>query len=607
MHQRPFRIGHEVCSQKGNRVIITYYRGLFVVDHPEYPIELKKAGFAHHEPSLCEDPHKCKACRALIGTRHWSNKVESATRLKRFCNRRALDAIAEHCKKLDASRATESSIHVPVPDGLSLLPYQKAGVAYLLAHKDTYLGDDMGLGKTPITLGFMNCLKPKRTLIVCPATVAFNWVDEATKWLTNHYEIIVPKNTKQVIPDQDGIMVIVSYEKTCGNTPLAGSLKQHWDILVCDEAHALKTYGNRRTHAVLGRLGHPDLDKDHKGIMDFSRRSVFLSGTPFENYPKEIWTVAAACCPAKFGDWWNFAKRHCGLHTEFSGGQKRLVDTGASNLGELQQRLRASFMIRRLKSDVLKELPPKRRQLICLGQNEVDWSADPDFKRWRQLYETEYNAKLAAFESAKTEEEYRTAIKELDTLSIPFEEMSEFRHKTALAKLPTCIKYIDELVESGLDKLVIFAHHQDILDELIAHYGDQAVAVHGRTPMARRGFYVKQFQNGDTRIFIGGLKAAGPGINLFAASTVVFVEGDWNPSIMKQAEDRLCRIGQKKMVHVIVPVLDGSIDANMMQRIIKKLDIIDMGLNLPPDHGVTSYENPRTSPREPPHHGQTWP
>jgi SWI/SNF-related matrix-associated actin-dependent regulator 1 of chromatin subfamily A len=321
--------------------------------------------------------------------------------------------------------------------------------------------------------------------------------------------------------------------------------------------------------------------------MDYAKRTEFLSGTPFENYPKEIWTIAAACCPAKFGDWWDFAKRHCALHTEVGkGGRKRLVDTGASNLGELQQRLRASFMIRRLKSDVLKELPPKRRQLIAVGTEDAECSNNLVFARWKELYAAEYDAKMAAIESAKTEEEYRQAVRALEDLKIPFEEISKFRHETAVAKLPACIKYIDELLAAGLDKLVIFAHHQDILDTLIAHYGPQAVSVHGRTPIPKRGLYVKEFQERNARIFIGGLKAAGPGINLFAASTVVFVEGDWNPSVMKQAEDRLCRIGQKKMVHVIVPVLDGSIDANMMKRIVKKLDVIDMGLNLPPDHGV---------------------
>ena len=247
-------------------------------------------------------------------------------------------------------------------------------------------------------------------------------------------------------------------------------------------------------------------------------------------------------------------------------------------------------MIRRLKSDVLPELPPKRRQLITVSDESDSSDSDPDFIRWKQMYEPQYDARLAALEAAKTQEEYRTAIKALDELKIPFEEMSEFRHKTALAKLPACIKYIDGVLESGIDKLVIFAHHQDILDELAAHYGDQAVSVHGRTPMATRGRNVKLFQEGNVRIFIGGLKAAGPGINLFRASTVIFVEGDWNPSVMLQAEDRLCRIGQKKMVHVLIPVLDHSIDANMMKRIVKKLDVIDLGLNLPPDYGVKAVQ-----------------
>ena len=144
-------------------------------------------------------------------------------------------------------------------------------------------------------------------------------------------------------------------------------------------------------------------------------------------------------------------------------------------------------MIRRLKSDVLKELPPKRRQLIVLGDSQVDLSQDPDFKRWHDLYEKDYEAKLAALEAAKTEEEYAKAVRALDAFTgVAFEDMSEMRHKTAVAKLPACIEYIDKILETNIEKLVIFAHHQDALAELAAHYGDKAVSLHGQTTQKAR-------------------------------------------------------------------------------------------------------------------------
>ena len=570
-------------------MIVTYWKSIFVVDKADSQIErsnLKKAGFQLHEPSICSS-QKCKACRAKIGARYWSNNIESATRMQKFCNARALEALKSHLDKLAKSRAVTSDLIVPTPPGLSYLPYQRAGIAYHLAHKDSYNGDDMGLGKTLVSLGFVNCLRitnPRlSTLVLAPSTLAFNWRNEADKWLVTvpgagKPDIIIPTSGQFEIPRRDNLLVITNYEKVVGDTLLTDSLKRIWDVLICDEAHALKNWAAQRTKAVLGP----------EGLLMRSHRSVFLSGTPIENYPKEIWTIAAAICPAKFGDWSEFAKRYCGLHSEVIAGKSRLVDTGATNLGELQQRLRASFMIRRLKGDVLKELPPKRRQLIVLGDSQVDWTTDPDFRRWRDLYEQSYEAKMAALESARTREEYHRAVKALDEFTgIAFEEMSAFRHRTAMAKLPACIEYIDRVLETGIQKLVIFAHHQDVLATLAEHYGDAAVSLHGKSSAKEREKAVDRFQNGPARIFIGGLKAAGVGLNLYVASTVVFIEIDWNPAKLTQAEDRLCRIGQTKMVHVIHLVLDGTLDVNMCKRVVAKQNVVDKALNHPPEHGIT--------------------
>jgi SNF2 family DNA or RNA helicase len=98
-----------------------------------------------------------------------------------------------------------------------------------------------------------------------------------------------------------------------------------------------------------------------------------------------------------------------------------------------------------------------------------------------------------------------------------------------------------------------------------------------------RGGVVKDFQEGRKRIFIGGLKAAGIGLNLTRASTVVFIEIDWNPAVLSQAEDRLCRYGQKKMVHVLHLVLNNTLDVNMSQRVIQKQNVVDKALDHLPE------------------------
>lgn len=909
-------------------MIVTFWKGIFVVDKPEDRSVLTKAGFEPHEPSLCTPDKRCKACYARIGNRWWSNRVESATRLRSYCNQLALSAIKTHVDKLAKSRAVTSDILVPAPQGLKYAPYQLAGIAFIRDHKDTLLGDDMGLGKeqpldakiltpygwttmgevkkgqliigsdglsypvenvypqgvrkvfrvtfqdgattecgedhlwevnTPLrrkrknppkilttrqimdiglkdknnhkhfvrlvepcdhkgrplfvdpyvigyllgngglsqvsahvtipdresverissllpqgfilspqtspiefivtttehkpgrpnafldhlrkidlmgyhsyekkiphnylwtstqnrisllqglidsdghvrpldgnieysssslqlakdvqhlvwslggtarirpkttkcrvsyrmsvrlpnnivpcrlarklqhniirekyppcrsiiniefvghketqclavnspdrlyvtddyilthntiqALGFVNHLrsgdpKPKSVLIVCPSTLRFNWRQEIERWLVKPMTVIIPTGPKFEVPKQDNIVVITNYEKLIGVNPFTESLKRVWDVLVCDEAQALKTWNTKRSQAILGR----------EGLLQRAHRFLALTGTPIENYPKEIWPLAAAICPAKFGDRIAFLKRYCGLHDEKRGGNVVSVDTGATNLGELQQRLRASFMLRRLKSDVLKELPPKRRQLVTLNDAQADWSRDPDFRRWRELYERDYEAKLAALEAAKTQVEYRLAVRALDEFTgVAFQEMSDFRHRTALAKLPACIEYIDDMLTAGLDKLVIFAHHQDVLAKLAEHYGDQAVSLHGATRQQDREKVVRAFQEGDKKIFIGGLKAAGIGLNLYAASTVVFIEIDWNPAVLSQAEDRLCRMGQKKMVHVIHLVLDGTLDVNICKRVVAKQEVIDKALNRLPDHGLKLPSSP---------------
>ena len=668
---------------------ITFWKGVFVADHGGAGEEalLKKCGFTPHEPTLCE-PSKCRACRAKIGRRYFSTRVEDATRLRSYCNERALVVMKDHLQLLARSRALDSDIKIPAPPGLAYLPYQKAGIAYALQRKDTLFGDDMGLGKTVEALGFANSTRPSRILVVCPATLVLNWKLEAERWLCDRYRYYVPKNTRDKVPracKDEKIVVITNYEKIadtsapvrqvpldrvrippgphesapremlenlareirsegfgepalatsspvpgewydlhtcqlqaraarlCGlkeipavvlphdtpaemlrgatakkirvATPLSESLRQPWDLGIYDEAHALKNPDTLRSQAVLGP----------GGLYDCSARALFLSGTPIENRPIEIWPIAKTLCPARFGDWWDFTKRYCGLHQEERGRAKVWVADGSTNPQELQQRLRTSFMVRRLKHDVLKELPPKRRQLIVMASDDVDWSRYPDLVRGSTQLDRAYDDALARLEAARTLEEYKLAAKELEAVTVGFTEMSDVRHQTALLKLPSCLRYADQLLSTGLDALVIFAHHKDVLEKIHEHYAKDSCVIYGDTPQKQRMPIVQSFQAGLKKVFIGGLRAAGTGITLTRAWNLVFFETDWNPATMAQAEDRLCRIGQKKMVSVHHPVLDGSLDANMVKRMVAKQAVIDRVLDhLPEDQRMSLGFEPDT-------------
>jgi SWI/SNF-related matrix-associated actin-dependent regulator 1 of chromatin subfamily A len=237
-------------------------------------------------------------------------------------------------------------------------------------------------------------------------------------------------------------------------------------------------------------------------------------------------------------------------------------------------------MVRRLKKDVLKELPPKLRQIVYLDDGKQ--IKDPAIERWNRLFGADMAKAEAMMEAAKTEEDFKEAIKRMDAVvGIAFEEMSKFRHQTALQKLPMAIEYIENYLAQTESKVIVFAHHKDVLGAIFSHFKDKAIGIWGDGASDKeRQEKVHIFQeNPEIRLFVGGLKAAGVGITLTAASTVIFVEGDWTPAAMMQAEDRAHRIGQASPVHIIQLVLRDSLDANMAKYVLRKMKLIERTLD----------------------------
>jgi hypothetical protein len=147
--------------------------------------------------------------------------------------------------------------------------------------------------------------------------------------------------------------------------------------------------------------------------------------------------------------------------------------------------------------------------------------------------------------------------------------------------VPAVLEHVDSLLEGGLSKVVLFAHHHAVIQKLAAHYGEAAVVLYGETSMADRDLAVRRFQeDASVKVFVGGFLAAGVGLTLTAASTVVFAELDWVPGNVTQAEDRTYRIGQKSNVLVQHLIVDGSLDARMIQMVIDKQSIADAALDL---------------------------
>lgn len=474
----------------------------------------------------------------------------------------------QHAATVVLSRAADADVALPAPDGLAYLPFQRAGIQYALDRPHVLIADEMGLGKTIQAIGVVNSDPTiRRILILCPASLKLNWQRELERWLVTPRTIGIA-DTKHGLPPTD--VVILNYDIAA---KLSAQLRAtSWDLLISDECHYLKSETAQRTVAVLGR---PKTRKQDAVEPIPARRKVFLTGTPIPNRPVEGWTIFHAL--GVFDSFFGYARRYCNAYQDNYGWHFE----GASNLDELQDKLRGSVMVRRLKKDVLTELPAKRRQVIELSQNGAAAAV-----RAEQVAYLAHEARIeelrAAVELAKAsddEESYEDAVAKLsEEIRVAFQDMSAHRKAVAVAKLPYVIEHLEDALADGA-KVVVFAHHHEVIDGLLDAF-PAAVQLDGRTPMQARQDAVDRFQTDDSvKLFIGGIQAAGVGLTLTASSHVVFAELDWVPGNMSQAEDRCHRIGQQESVLVQHLVVDGSLDARMAHTLVDKQAILDAALD----------------------------
>lgn len=484
----------------------------------------------------------------------------------------AAQAVADANHAIAQSRAvTGSDTTIPAPEGLAYLPYQVAGINYARARKAVLIADEMGLGKTIQAIGVINADPAIRNvLVVCTATIKITWARELSKWLVVPHTIA--RATSAAFPSAD--IVIINYDILLKHRHAIDS--RHWDLLIVDEAHYVKNPKAQRTKALFGHGERSNPAKGDPGIQ--ADRVILMTGTPIVNRPSELWTTVHALDPHDLGrSFFGFMKRYTNAHHNGYGWDF----TGAANIPELQTRMRAKFMVRRLKGDVLTELPPKRRQVIELdpnGASAIVAAEREAFERSEKAITTARKARELA-EARGDRDAYEAAVRQLrDAQSIAFEEMARLRHDTAVAKVPQVIAHLTDALEEG-NKIVVFVHHHDVAHALKEAFPNAAL-VTGEVAVDKRTLEVDRFQNDDNcQLFIGSIKAAGVGITLTAAAHVVFAELDWVPGNISQAEDRCHRIGQLNSVLVQHLVFDNSIDARMAHMIVDKQAVIDAALD----------------------------
>lgn len=468
-----------------------------------------------------------------------------------------------------ASAAVSADLHVPTPAGRRYYGYQVAGVAYAAEREATFIADEMGLGKTIQAIGLIN-FDPTlcRVLIVCPAFLKINWERELRSWLTRPMTIGIA--TGKSWPQTD--IVIINYEVLSKRPEIHA---EEWDLAVLDESHYIKNDSAARTKQVVGHK--PKRGAETPAIR--ARKRLAMTGTPILNRPVELFTTLNWLDRRTWGSFWGFAKTYCAAHHDGYGWNF----SGASNLEQLQEKLRTSVMVRRLKADVLTELPPKRRQIVELQPKMSSGQRKEQEELLNELQARQESARalVELAEAAGDEDAYQAAVERLtDEAQIAFEDMSRVRKELGLLKVTDCAEFIVGALESS-PKIVVFAHHREVIASLQAALQTyNPVVVTGETPMEKRQEAVDRFQTDPScRVFVGNIKAAGVGITLTAASHVVFVELDFVPGWISQAEDRCHRIGQTDSVLVQHLVVDETVDAWLAKMLVAKQNVADRGLN----------------------------
>uniref|UniRef100_A0A8C2EK89 Zinc finger, RAN-binding domain containing 3 n=1 Tax=Cyprinus carpio TaxID=7962 RepID=A0A8C2EK89_CYPCA len=412
------------------------------------------------------------------------------------------------------------------------------------------IGDEMGLGKTIQAISVAYIFKQEwPLLIVVPSSLKYPWIEELEKWIPE----LDPRDINLVESKTDTMSIgtskvtILGYGLlTTDARPLLEALnKQRFGVILVDESHYLKSRNAARSKILVP-------------IIQNAKRAILLTGTPALGRPEELFMQIDALYPRRFGTWSDYAKKYCNAHYKFFGARRQWDCRGASHLDELHQRL-SEIMIRRLKNQVLTQLPPKIRQRIPFDLPKDEASAS--FERWEKLM------------SSESENQF------VEVMSL----ITHMYKQTAVAKAGAVKDYIKMMLETEQLKFLVFAHHLSMLQactEAVIEVKASYIRIDGSVPSAERIQLVHRFQNDpDTRVAILSIQAAGQGLTFTAASHVVFAELYWNPGQVKQAEDRAHRIGQTTTVHIHYLIAKGTFDTVMWAMLNRKETVTGSALN----------------------------
>ena len=443
-----------------------------------------------------------------------------------------------------------------------LLNFQKEGLDFLMKSSgNALLADEMGLGKTVQTLSYVATEKQTfPVLVVAPLVTLNNWEREIEKFLKKKSRngrllesespsvTLIRTGKKKELPKTD--IYVINYELL---------FKRYDDLarvgiktVVCDEVHNLRSKTTQKYKSI----------KKLAALSSVSYR-IGLSGTPIYNRGSEIWPIIDILKPGLLGSFKEFCEYFCYVNEK--GKAIVLENKRASLRNELQKHV----MLRRKKSDVLKELKDKVRYKEVIAA-DTDYYVEELDKIWKRLEEEQKDAESEFSKSAS----YHRAIQ------------SE-RQIAGLAKLPHVINFVKNIMEIE-ESVVVFCHHKVIhklLNESLQEFSPVSI-IGGQSDKIRQD-QIDKFQKGESKLMIAGIRAGNVGINLTRAKYVIFAELDWSPAIHRQAEDRLHRIGQQNTVFAYYLIGNGTLDDHVANVLVDKSYEIDEIM----DESAETFEN----------------
>ncbi len=427
-----------------------------------------------------------------------------------------------------------------------LYPFQVRGVQFLRNRQSALLADDMGLGKTAQTL----CAMGTAAVVACPAVVKTNWEDECdlSAPRTAPHGAVRPRQFPLAARGRSG-------DHQPRHLPNAAQLKRLGDppermTLVADECHSYKNHKTQQTQRWRAM---------RRKVLRVAGQTWGLSGTPLKNRPKDLWGTLQSfgLGKASFGNWFQFVRCFNGKKKHWGGHEWRTLSDRQK--AEIGQRLR-NVMLRRLKYDVLDDLPPRMppKKVRVKITGEAVRACDAVAKALQAVGVDLETATAAVL---------RSALK-----GAAFEELSRARMALAAAKYPYAAELLDLYEEQDVPVL-LFSAHKSPVDAAGARPG--WFKIHGDTSADERGAIKKRFQAGEGRGVAMGILSAGVGLTLHRASNGVFVDRAWAPTENEQAICRMERIGQKSSVQVTDVVAQHPLEARLWQLLAEKDDWLD--------------------------------